>query len=980
MQAPDPTTSGDIHALIIGISRYANFPSLQFADRDALAFYNLLLSDAFGADSNRIALLLNEQATQNRVDEALMNLTSFVKEGDRVFIHFSGHGGVEGLTTSKRGFLLTHETSQSNLRLTSYRIDDLNAIVGELATANKANVYLVMDACHSGKVEVEKGKGLSPVNEYLGRITYGTSFLSSGPDELSLEGNQWGDGRGLFSYHLVKGLAGDADMDSNGSVDLNEIGFYVKSRVKKEAAPSPQNPIITGNDMTISYVDPKFMDVSKGKASMTVQLAMRDINSKGYEQLFLNQLNDSQLSFYNSFIRSLDKDGCQGNECIDFSDADTHYKELAATVIPEGLEAILRRKLVAALQDKPQNLLDIIITGSIAYSNYDELCQLADNLLLSADLLGKTNYLYGVTMAKHYYFKSICHRFNKSYDTDNSLKHLSLEAADSAIAFAGDIHFFYINKGIALQALNRYGEAIEMCDRSIALKPDYVYAHNNKGVALQNLKRYDEAIAMYDRVIALKPDFAEAYYNKGNALQNLNRYDEAIAMFDSAIALKPDYVDAHNNKGVALQNLNRYDEAIAMYDRAIALKPDDASYYNNKGNALQNLNLYQEAIEMYDKAIALKPDDANAFSSKGNALANFNRYEEAIEMYYKAIALKPDDASAFSGMGNTLLNLNRYGEAIEMYDRAIALKPDDVDAHNNKGIALSNLNRYEEALEIYDRAIALKPDDADAYNYKGIAMQNLNRYEEAIEMFDRAIALKPNDADANNNKGSALWNQNRYEEAIEMYNKAIALKPNYASAYYNKGIALQSLNRNNEAIEMYDIAIALKPDDASYYNNKGNALYDLNRYEEAIAMYEKAIALEPENASVYYNKGLVLENLNRYEEAIEMYDRAIALKPDDADYYNNKGIALWNLNRYEEALDIYKRCIEINPKAKDGYLYNIGCAYSLMGHPEKALLYLEQALQNGYKNFEWIEKDSDWGNIRETEEFKALIEKYRNKH
>ena len=39
---------------------------VNLADKDALAFYQLLLSDAFGADSNRVKVLLNQQATQNR--------------------------------------------------------------------------------------------------------------------------------------------------------------------------------------------------------------------------------------------------------------------------------------------------------------------------------------------------------------------------------------------------------------------------------------------------------------------------------------------------------------------------------------------------------------------------------------------------------------------------------------------------------------------------------------------------------------------------------------------------------------------------------------------------------------------------------------------------------------------------------------------------------------------------------------------------
>ncbi|MBS4012133.1 MAG: hypothetical protein KGZ97_00025 [Bacteroidetes bacterium] len=76
---------------------------------------------------------------------------------------------------------------------------------------------------------------------------------------MSLEGPDWGGGRGLFSYHLVNGLAGKADMDEDGVVDLNEISFYVKNKVKKEASPSPQNPVVTGEDRVVSMKDEDFI-------------------------------------------------------------------------------------------------------------------------------------------------------------------------------------------------------------------------------------------------------------------------------------------------------------------------------------------------------------------------------------------------------------------------------------------------------------------------------------------------------------------------------------------------------------------------------------------------------------------------------------------------------------------------------------------------------------------------------------------------
>ncbi len=101
----------NIHALIIGISKYMNINSLEFADDDALAFKDYLMqSMKVKSDSNNITLLLNEAAISPNIYAALENLISQVKERDKVYIYFSGHGDSENSTLFKSGFLLTHET------------------------------------------------------------------------------------------------------------------------------------------------------------------------------------------------------------------------------------------------------------------------------------------------------------------------------------------------------------------------------------------------------------------------------------------------------------------------------------------------------------------------------------------------------------------------------------------------------------------------------------------------------------------------------------------------------------------------------------------------------------------------------------------------------------------------------------------------------------------------------------------------------
>lgn len=80
-------------ALVIGVSIYqqAGIPPTEGAAEDARAIQNLL-ETRFGFDPSSIVVLKNEQATTERI---ILELDRIVKEtsfGDRIYVHYSGHG------------------------------------------------------------------------------------------------------------------------------------------------------------------------------------------------------------------------------------------------------------------------------------------------------------------------------------------------------------------------------------------------------------------------------------------------------------------------------------------------------------------------------------------------------------------------------------------------------------------------------------------------------------------------------------------------------------------------------------------------------------------------------------------------------------------------------------------------------------------------------------------------------------------------
>ena len=137
------------HALIISISRYADAatPPLPGARIDKESATQM--AHAMQVPDSNIRYLQDEQATGDNIRAALNDLSARVRDGDRVFIHFSGHGTrfndpvaggcVEALLAYDGG---TRGT------LTNREMADLLKTI----TQQTDKLFVMYDACHSGGV------------------------------------------------------------------------------------------------------------------------------------------------------------------------------------------------------------------------------------------------------------------------------------------------------------------------------------------------------------------------------------------------------------------------------------------------------------------------------------------------------------------------------------------------------------------------------------------------------------------------------------------------------------------------------------------------------------------------------------------------------------------------------------------------------------------------------------------------------------
>jgi tetratricopeptide (TPR) repeat protein len=236
-----------------------------------------------------------------------------------------------------------------------------------------------------------------------------------------------------------------------------------------------------------------------------------------------------------------------------------------------------------------------------------------------------------------------------------------------------------------------------------------------------------------------------------------------------------------------------------------------------------------------------------------------------------------------------------------------------------------------------------------------------------ISLVTEWVAMK--EGDANNIHGP-------FEEFFEDYNQAIRLDPNNAKAFLNRGLAYYDIGQYQQAIEDYNQSISLAPNNAQAYLNRGLSYVELDKYQQAIEDFNQAIRLDPTDSNVYYNRGLAYHFLGQYQQAIEDYSQSISLDPKNAYTYYFRGDAYYKLNKYERAIKDFNQAIHFNSKHANAY-YSLGFIYSLQNNISKALKNLELALENGFDDFDCINKDADWDNIRSTKEFNELIDKYK---
>ncbi len=228
-------------AVVIGVENYQNLPSAEFAGRDARAVRAHLR--ALGYPGQNVIMLTDAQATGNAIRSYVESwLPRNVNENSKVFFYFSGHGAPDA--DSKQAYLVPWDGDPQFLSDTGY---PLKRLYQKLNGLKAKQVVVAMDSCFSGAGgHSVLAKGARPLMTKVdagdaGDMGKVVVLAAAGAEEIT--GEEEGQGHGLFTYYLLKGLN-----DSGGKSNVGQVYGYLKPKVEDAAQRSNrgQTPQLMG--------------------------------------------------------------------------------------------------------------------------------------------------------------------------------------------------------------------------------------------------------------------------------------------------------------------------------------------------------------------------------------------------------------------------------------------------------------------------------------------------------------------------------------------------------------------------------------------------------------------------------------------------------------------------------------------------------------------------------------------------------------
>ena len=414
----------------------------------------------------------------------------------------------------------------------------------------------------------------------------------------------------------------------------------------------------------------------------------------------------------------------------------------------------------------------------------------------------------------------------------------------------------------------------------------------------------------------------------------------------------------------------------------------------------------KEVAEKYlKKAIAISPNDPVAFRYLFNLMHNQSRWMEA-EVYYKLAQSNYLHQDSFSNYALKLEKSQTYlvckiseiyhkqkynsplndieladvyskwgymGEAENIYRAKIKQDSSEHAGYKLLWTLLESQGQYQSAenviLSIPGDQPFRKEFELQAFFDRMIALNiDINKYKLKAGLLMFGIAMKKNEFSTNHNMNSA-YKGIKYLESIDTDIDSSTR----ADICHKLGDLYSQVRKEEESKKYYRLATAVVPHNASIKNKLIQKQIRDYEFSDALIELDYLYNHDKINADRFldYVKFTIHSGNVKYSEIVlQKAEKAFPVYNQTYQEYKARHFLFAGI--YKEAIEEFTKLLSHNPNQKASIYFTLCRIYAITEENERAMDYLNKAMEAGFRYTWVIDKDEALDKLRDSEGYKAL--------
>lgn len=910
----------NVYALVVGISDYTDVKDLNYAHDDAALFYEIL-QQSFPESKENMTLLQNESASQRAIKSGIYKACKAAQEGDLVVFYFSGHGDVMQSFDKDHGYFLCYDASKDREYEVggAVRFDWINEYIEGVTSVNKAEVWLITDACRAGNVINDKG-ATATMTSLNSSFNSTTKFVSCQSHELSYEDSTLA--HGVFTYYLARGLAGEANSDGvEGSLTIDELNSYLKREVRKYTQ-NKQTPRLTTSDEFKEFfnVSPAIaLFLKEIDEERELDLASRGSKGEGGEKS--KELERFEKALYSGDLYG---SGSSAKEILEASKSSVSERE-AQLMLDMLTEALLRRG---------QRNINLFLSGRPMLSENESFESSAEDMRVAISLLGEDDFMLEEIEERKRFFEAMVivkyddyKKFEVAEKELLALQELSPRAA-------------YLNQGLAMLYVKMAKNDKAEAQLNLAQSKVETWNKPRNTEALLKIRegKLTEANSVLEAATGVDEDNEDLPLLKAQLHTvnfELQLAEDELAKVDLIAhpELEKDYLIL---QGKINEKRGRVKVSESFYKKALKKDQSDVDVMLNLAELYRDDQDTAHAVQYYEQILSYQPGHVQA----QQGLVTLHKLKAAkskeVNLYNTNDILSAVDAFIANGEND---------DAIDLLEDALKVSKYDPELNYALGKAYYRNKNFKKAEEQLLEAIEKSPfhfESIKSLTYLYILQKDFDKASALIERYE------------NNFRYSSKWRVFKYEayklmrkkdNTVFILQEAIKLDSTDTEAYkalYNfyldegdyreaeaQFVQMKKLgSRTKDSLAfLTDLIVAVNERIATGQKD-GRTVSGIRmilKHDPGFLGRIIGSASDAYYGQDYYNATRHLNHFNNYLFSLGTTDQLV--------FYDLKAKVLLEAGYYREALDLFKQTNRFRQKPK--YL-GIAMAQYELGFEESA--------------------------------------------